>query len=241
MRIWLTRLRGWWQERLVARDIEKELRFHLDMEIAENQARGMSPGEARRAAQRDLGGVAQTREAMYAVRVLGVESVWQDLRLAGRNLRLRPGVGAAAAAMLALGIGITTAMFTIADALILRPAPFESPDELAQLHMSSPRGGAAAVPPAILHAWREVPGLTGAEAANARTVLVDVEGHVATRGMAGVSPGLFGMLGEVQPVLGRLFDAADGRPGADDRVLISEDLWRSSFGGTGDVIGRRIR
>jgi putative ABC transport system permease protein len=241
MRIWLIRLRGWLRERRLTRDIDKELHFHLDMEIEENLARGMSPGEARRVALRDLGGVVQTREAVHDVRVLGVESVWQDLRLAIRNLRVRPGVGLAAAAMLALGIGITTAMFTIVDALVLRPAPFEAPEELALLHMSGPRGGRYAVHPATLTAWQGLPTLAGAEAATERTVLVDVDGHVATREMATVSPGLVGMLGHVQPVRGRLFDATDGRPGADDRVLISEDVWRSLFGRDETVIGKRMR
>ena len=142
--------------------------------------------------------------------------------------------------MLALGIGITTAMFTVVDALILRPVPFRDPERLAQMYMGTDRGGRTVVAPAVLNAWRRSPAFEAAEGANPALSLIETASGVATRSSARVTRGLLPMLG-VTPIRGRLFDAADGRAGTDDRALISEDLWRTLLGGDPDIIGRHIR
>jgi predicted permease len=236
----LTRLRGLLQRRRVAREMDDELDFHLEMEIRSNIERGVPPAEARRVALRDFGGVIQTKEAIRDVRATWIESIWQDARYASRYLLSRPGAGLAAVGMLALGIGITTAMFTIVDALILRPVPFRAPDELARIYMGNEHGGRTAVAPAVLRAWRGTQGFAGAEAAVADTAILDVGGAVVTQGMARVTPGLFQMLDGVRPVRGRLFDATEGGAGTDDRVLVSEDVWRDLYGADPALVGRRI-
>jgi hypothetical protein len=126
-----TWLRSLIQRRRVAHEIDDELAFHLDMETQANIDRGMRPEQARRAALRDFAGVAQAREAVREVRTFRVESVWQDARHATRTLAGHPGFSVTAVTMLALGIGITTAMFTLVDTLILRPVPFRGPEQLA--------------------------------------------------------------------------------------------------------------
>jgi predicted permease len=131
-------------------------------------------------------------------------------------------------------------MFTIVDALLLRPVPFRAPEQLASVYMGSPTGGRTTVAPSVLGAWRDTPAFTGAESAEPSTALLDTGGNVVTRGLARVTPGLFDLLGGVRPVRGRLFDAAEGRAGNDDRVLISEDLWRSVYQGDPDIVGRRV-
>jgi putative ABC transport system permease protein len=108
----LTRLRGLFQRPRVAREMDDELRFHLEMEMRSHLERGVPPVEARRLALRDLGGVDQTKEAIRDVRASWIDSVWQDVRYAFRSLRRQPGAGVAAIGMLGLAIGITTAMFT---------------------------------------------------------------------------------------------------------------------------------
>ena len=234
----MTRLRGLRQRRRVAREIDDELRFHVAMETHANVARGLSQAEARRRSLADLGGVDQTKEAVRDVRAIWLDAVWRDARHACRSLWRRPGPGLAAIAMLAVGIGLTTAMFTLVDALILRPAPFDEPDQLAFVYMGSDTGGRTTVAPDVLRAWRESPAFAGAEAANPRVAVVEVDGAVVTRSIARITPGLFDLLGPVRPVRGRLFDAADSRAG--DRVLLAEGLWRTLFDADPAVVGRHI-
>jgi predicted permease len=169
-----------------------------------------------------------------------IESVWQDARNAARTLAAHRGFTVAAAGMLALGIGITTAMFTIVDSLILRPVPFRDPEQLAQLWMGNDRGGRTLVAPAVVLAWRESPAFAGAESALPDTALLETGQTVVTRGIAIVTPGVFAFLGGVRPLQGRLFDAAEGRPGEDDRVLVSETVWKTLYGGDPGFVGRTI-
>jgi predicted permease len=236
----LTAVRGLAQRRRAEREMDEELRFHVEMEIESNIARGLSPAEARRVALRDFGGVVQTKEAIRDVRALPVESMAQDARHALRVLAARPGFAMAVVGMLALAVGITTAMFTVVDALILRPVPFKDPDQLASVYMGNERGGTTTVAPAVLHAWRNSPAFAGAESASPDVALVDAGGSVVTRGVARVTPGIFDLLGNVTPVRGRLFDINDARASSGDRVLISEDLWRSLYRADAGIIGRQV-
>jgi putative ABC transport system permease protein len=139
--------------------------------------------------------------------------------------------------MLGLAIGITTAMFTVVDALILRPVPFRDPERLAQMYMGTDRGGRTVVAPAVLSAWRASPAFEAAEGANPGLSLLETDAGITTRPSARITRGLLPMLG-VRPIRGRLFDEGDGRAG--DRVLISEDLWRTLLDADPGVIGRRI-
>jgi putative ABC transport system permease protein len=162
-----------------------------------------------------------------------------DVRHAFRRLRSRPGVMLAAAVMLGLGIGLTTAMFTVVDALILRPVPFREPDRLASVAMMSDRGGRLAVAPAVLDAWRASPAFAAAEGTSPGKAIIETGLGPIVRASARVSPGMFAMLG-AQPVRGRTFDPSEGRNGTDDRVMLSEDVWRASFGADAGLIGQRI-
>jgi predicted permease len=236
----LTLIRGSIQRSRVSRELDEELQHHVAMEIQQHVAHGVSAGEARRRALRDLGGIEQTKEAVRDVRASWVDTWWQDFRYACRTVWRRPGEAAMVVAMLALGIGLTTAMFTLVDALILRPVPFHQPDQLAMLWMRGATGGRIAVMPSVLHAWRGSGVFAAVEAANPDTALIEVDGMFATRGMARVTPDVFVMLGGVQPVHGRLFDASDGGVGADDRVLLSADLWRTLYRSDATIVGQRI-
>jgi putative ABC transport system permease protein len=162
-----------------------------------------------------------------------------DIRHACRRLRARPGVMVATAVMLGLGIGLTTAMFTMVDALILRPVPFRDPDRLASLAMMNSHGGRLAVAPAVLDAWRASPAFESAEGTSPGNSIIETGLGPIVRASARVSPGLFALLG-AQAVRGRTFDASEGRIGTDDRVVLSEELWRGSFGADPGIIGRRI-
>jgi putative ABC transport system permease protein len=162
-----------------------------------------------------------------------------DVRHAFRRLRSRPGVMLSAAVMLGLGIGLTTAMFTVVDALILRPVPFRDPDRLANLAMMNNRGGRVAVAADVLQAWRDSPAFVAAEGTSPGTTIIETGLGPIVRPSARVSPGMFAMLG-AQPVRGRAFDPSEGRSGTDDRVVLSEDVWRASFGADPGLVGQRI-
>ena len=169
-----------------------------------------------------------------------IESVWQDVRHAARTLAAHRGFTVAAAGMLALGIGITTAMFTIVDSLILRPVPFRDPKQLAHVWMGTDGGGRTLVAPAVVRAWRESPAFEGAESAMPEMALLETGQTVVTRGMAIVTPGVFDLLGGVRPVQGRLFDGAEGGAGQNDRLLVSETVWRGLYGADHGFVGRTI-
>lgn len=236
----MTWLRSLIQRHRVAREIDDELAFHLDMETQANIGRGMTPEQARRAAQRDFAGVVQARETVRDVRTFRIESVWQDARHATRTLLGHPGFSVTAVAMLALGIGLTTAMFTLVDTLILRPVPFRDPEQLAHLWMGTDRGGRSEVVPAVLSAWQRSPAFDGAESASPATALLEAGDTVVTRGIATVTPGIFNLLGGVTPVRGRLFDSTEGRAGHSDVVLVSETVWRTLYDADPALVGRSI-
>jgi putative ABC transport system permease protein len=176
-----------------------------------------------------------TRQMMGSVPMALVD----DLKHAYRSLRARPAMMLAAASMLAVGVGLTTGMFTVIDALVWRPAPFRDPDRLASLAMLTPRGGRISVSPAVLEAWRANAAFAAAEGATTDTSLIDTDAGPLVAASAHVSPGLFAMLG-TRPSRGRAFGPTDGRAGTDDQVLLSEDLWRSAFGANPSVVGHRI-
>jgi predicted permease len=165
--------------------------------------------------------------------------VIDDAGHAWRRIRSKPATVVGAAAMLALGIALTTAMFTIADVLLLRPVPFDAADRLARVSMMGPRGGRVAVSAANFLAWRATPAFESVESATTATAVIETGAGPIARGTATVTPGLFAMLG-VGAIRGRLFDGQDGRAGATDRALISEDLWRSAFAADASIIGRTI-
>lgn len=169
-----------------------------------------------------------------------IESLWQDVKYAARTLAAHRGFTLTAAGMLALGIGITTAMFTLVDSLVLRPVPFHDPEQLAHLWMGSETGGRTTVTPAVLRAWRESPAFDGAEGANPDTALLETGESVVTRGIAIVTPGVFDLLGGVRPIRGRLFLEDEGEPGQRDRLLVSETVWRSLFGADPNLVGRSV-
>lgn len=236
------RLRARLKYRHFAAELKDELDVHRAMAEDEWRASGETPGDVRRRAARQLGNVTLARESARGIWLAPwLESVWQDVRYAVQTLAIHRGFMLTATAMLALGIGITTAMFTIVDALVFRPAPFREPDRLALVLMGNDRGVRnSAVPAAVAKAWRESAAFEVVESARPWSAVLAAGDTIVERGMAAVTPGVFDMLGGVRPLHGRLFHATEGQAGQADRVLISETIWRTLYGADPAIIGQPI-
>ena len=167
--------------------------------------------------------------------------LWQDFRYAGRQLAAHPGYTTAMLATLALAIGATTAVFTVVDETILRPAPFAFADRLVDvLDRNRITGaGGSSLSPEKIAGWQTSPIFERFEGYSPRQFDIAGDGEPERAFGLLVTTGLFPMLG-VQPSLGRGFAAGEGRPGSPRVVLIGEGLWKRRFGGSADVLGRTL-
>ncbi len=226
------------------RDMDEEMRFHLEMATRRNVERGMSADEARRKALATFGGVAQQQEAaLEAVPGYWLDELRLDLRYALRTLRRNPGFATSVVLTLALGIGANTAILSVVNGVLLRPLPLRDPDRLTYIGWTfgKAENWAGSLSPAKLDFLRRhattLDGLTSyrtsehdlGEGPNARTV----------QGLR-VAEDFFAVVG-APPVLGRGFVAEEEQVGGPNAVILSNALWRGAFGADRDVIGSQIR
>jgi len=243
----VTRLQNLLRRSRVAVEIDEELQFHLEHEIAANVARGMSAADARRTALRDLGGLAQTREAALDVRSVWIDGVWRDARHAVRALAATPSFTVVVLAVLMLSVAASASVFSIVDAVVLRPLPYAQSDRLVGVSEParenlSPTRGDLLVSPQEFFDWRERQDVFAGLAASAWTeITVKARGEDFPERLPArwVTANYFDVLGRM-PLLGRPFTAENEVQGGNHVALISHHLWQRRFGGARDVIGKQL-
>ena len=239
--LWL-RLRAIVAPGLVERELDDELSLHIEMQTRKHVAAGMGPGEARRRTQAQFGSTALVEDTCRDARGISfVDTLLQDTRYAYRLWRRRPGFAMAAIASLALVIGANTLVFSIVNALILRPLPAERPEQLAFVEPS--RDGSS--PSLSFPNYRDFRdrnnAFSGLMAYRLSPMNLELEsGPVRVWGYLATG-NYFDLLG-IRPVAGRLFKAEDDRqPGAAPLAVLSYDCWQRRFFGDPGVVGRTIR
>jgi len=228
------------------REIDDELRFHIEREIAEKVAQGMNEDEARTTALRAFGGVQRFKEEVrdeHGFRLL--DQLRQDLSFTARAARRTPGFTAVVIITLALGVGATTAIFSVVRGVLLRELPFATPDRLVRLWVANPTRNEMRGPVSIpdLDDWRRLNStFTGVAAySTLPTGLALVDGGEPVRlHTAFVSADFFTTLG-VGATIGRTILPAEHVDGRDRVVVISHGLWTSRYGAARDIVGRTLR
>jgi predicted permease len=235
-------LRGLLQKTRVEQELDAELRHFLDTAVEQKMRTGMSREAAVRSARLQLGSPEAVKDH---VRDVGweslIESMWQDVRYCVRSLRKAPGFTTVAVLTLALGIGANTAIFSVVQALLLRPLPVPHADELVQLFLVRPeqRPANAFSYPFVKALAQRRDIFDGVFGFVASTVTVDRPEGGEQAGSAWVTGEYYHTLGLV-PAAGRLLERNDDRPGAAPVVVITDGYWRRRFAANPSAIGQRL-
>ena len=233
----------------IARDVESELRFHLDMREQERTEAGMGPQAARLAALRsfgDLGTIAaecriiDTRGARERARRALMSGLLHDLRFALRSLRKSPGFTLVAVLTLALGIGANTAVFSMIRGVLLRPLPYEHGDRLVYLRQPAPLGGVANAqfsPLELADYRRRSRALESIVEYHSMPFILLGRGEPRRVQTGVVSANYFDVLG-VHPLMGRTFRRGEDQPGAEAVLVLSYGFWQNRLGGDPAIVGK---
>jgi predicted permease len=241
MRFLATLFRNLSRHGAVERDLDEEVHAHLELLVDEYRATGMEDAAARRAARLELGGTGQVKDAVRDVRRgIWLERFWQDLRYALRTFRRNPGFAATAVVSLAVGIATATGLFSIVNAALLHPFPFADIDRIVTLGMiDKGQPQRLLVTARQLVALQHSDVLDGAIAWN--TWVRTLTGQAEAVSTQSFSANALNVLG-VPPLLGRVFDEADGPVGEQPQrvVVLTYRFWQSHFGGRPEALGQTI-
>ncbi len=235
------RLRSLVQRARVEEELDKELHFHLEQQTEEHLAHGMPLAEARLAALRELGGVAQIQEECRDMRRTNhLEDFLHDLRYAVRTLGRSPGFAAVIILTMALSIGANSAIFSVIDGVLLKPLPYVQPNRLVRFFLTNAEYPKFPINPFDFRDYRTRSRSFESLAAYTRNDL-QLSGTGEPVRLAGfsITAGFFRVLG-LYPAMGREFSTRDELPGNGHQVILSYNLWRTRFGGRRDVIGQKI-
>jgi predicted permease len=248
-------------EERIAGEVDEEIAFHLEERMRELEERGMDPEAAREEAHREFGDVAEARAELAEmgrrrVRQSRRTGWWselrQDVRYSGRALLRSPGFALVAVLTLALGIGATTAIFSVVDAVLLRPFGVAQPDRLVVIREwrpesgDPPRGREGTVSPANFFDWRaQSRSFSSMSYFRQSPVNLTGDGEPQEVKAEVTSANFFSTLG-VQPILGRAFRPEEDDPGGEaarvgNVAVLSYALWKGRYGGDPGILGRTIR
>jgi putative ABC transport system permease protein len=240
------RLRSLFRRRAVEEELSNEFGFHFDAQVAENIARGMAPDEARSAARRTIGNVAKLQDDCRDARHMNLlDDVLRDLRYAVRAMRRSPGFAALAVLIMALGIGANTAVFSVVNAVLLKPLAYRDPDQIVTLgtrqfgssdselfqQISIPNfqdwhDQSSSFEAMSYYRSREAPVMASDTAEYARGTEVGPE---------------FFRVFAIEPLIGRFLTAEEMKPGGGGAAMISFAYWQSHFGGDPRALGQAVR
>lgn len=237
----LFRLRWLLRRKSVEQELDEELRFHRERQVAKYLECGLVEDEARRRVGIEFGAVEKVKEECRDSRGVRImDTLLKDLRYGARLLRRSPGFAVVSVLTLALGIGANTAIFSVLYSILLRPLPFHDASHLVVINETTPRVGTVSVSWPDFVDWK-----AQARCFSAITSAVgfgfNLSGVAQPENLGGqaVSPNFLSVLG-VRPILGRDFDPSEAKPGTAPVVLLSDAFWQSRFGGDRDAVGRTI-
>ena len=231
------------QRKRKASDFGAEIEAHIQLETERLQEQGLSYEDARTAAHRTFGNVTRAQEHFHeSGHHLWWDNFWQDIRYATRMLRKAPGFTAIAVLTIALGIGATTAIFSVVDATLLHPLPYSHPEQLVTIQDDLPGVGARDVGISVpeWHDFQRSGIFQYVSALGGGDVNLTGASEPARIRLLTIPPNYFALLG-VMPQLGRSFDPEDQTPGFNLEVLISDGLWKRAFGGDPHILGKSVR
>ena len=244
LRALAARLRGLFGDCRVERDLDDEIETHLRL-LAERYVRqGMTEDEAAQAARRQFGNVTLLKEVNREMRgIRFIDTFFQDVRYGVRMLRRNPGFTFVAVLTLTLGIGANTAIFSVVNAVLLRPLPFKEPNRLMMVWERRPTSGDVNLPVAAYEfsAWRE-----RAQSFESLALIQAVGLNLTGNGEAEsikawqVSAEFFSLLG-VPMLRGRAFAEEEDQTGRDGIVILNQKFWQRRFAADHDIVGRTIR
>src|SRR5256714_7618158 len=226
------------------REMDAELRFHLEMETRKHRARGLSEPAARQAALRSFGGVELTKEQCRDARGgRFIETSLQDLRYGARGLRRNPGFTLVALLTLALGIGANTAIFSVIYGVLMRPLPYADGNRLVILHQQAPLARVEDMGFSVkeINDYREQAQTLDQVVEHHSMSFILLGGEEAQRvSTAVVSANFFDMLG-IKALYGRTFLPSDDEKGADAVLVLSYKYWKQQYKGDPNIVGRVFR
>ncbi len=238
----IRRLRIFLGRRSFERDVEDELRFHIDMVASRYAAQGHSPADVHALTHKEFGSMNRYKEEVRDARGLtSLDDLWRDIRFAFRTLLRTPGFTIIALITFALGIGANTAIFSVVNAVLIRPLPYPNASRLTLMFETLkdyPEPGSVSV--MNWYDWRKQ--ATSFEAVGGYVTsfsMLNTDGEPERVREGLVSSEVLPMLG-VKPALGRLFTAKEESKGTHHVAVLSDHLWRNRYGGDRGIIGRTI-
>ena len=237
-------LKRLFQSPAIKREIDEELRFHLEQRTAENIAAGMSPEEAAREARKRFGNMQSVREECRETRGANFgEATVRDVRFGLRMLRKNPGFTTVAVLTLAVCLGANLTIFAVINSVLLRPLPFPEADRLVTMFNSYPKMNVARAEssfPNYYYRRGHIAAFSRVAAYHDTTAIVGEAGATELTDILRISPEFFATLG-VNPILGRAFTEEEMTYQTDGVVILTDGYWRQKFNGDPGVLGRSLR